>query len=87
MMHLEENNYIEWHTNNDATECILDLLWAHPSSIELLCVFQKVLMMDFMYKTNRYWLPLLEIVGVTSTQLMFLVAFVYLEFESVHNYT
>ena len=43
--------------------------------------------MDCTYKTNRYCLPLLEIVGVTSTNLTFSVAFVYLEAEHVDNYT
>ncbi|KAH7522783.1 hypothetical protein FEM48_Zijuj07G0175000 [Ziziphus jujuba var. spinosa] len=35
--------------------------------------------MDLTYKINRYHLPLLEIVDVTSTKLTFFVAFVYLE--------
>ena len=43
--------------------------------------------MDSTYKTNRYRLPLLKIVGVTSTQLTFSVAFVYLESDKVQNYT
>ena len=43
--------------------------------------------MDCTYKTNRYRLPLLEIVGVTSTNLTFSMAFVYLEAKRVDNYT
>ena len=64
-----------------------DLFWAHPTSIQLLNVFCNVLIMDCTYKTNRFRLPLLEIVGVTSTNLTFSVAFVYLEAERVENYT
>ena len=64
-----------------------DLFWAHPTSIQLLNAFCSVLIMDCTYKTNRYRLPLLEIVGVTSTNLTFSVAFVYLEAERVDNYT
>ncbi|XP_028098948.1 uncharacterized protein LOC114298553 [Camellia sinensis] len=42
--------------------------------------------MDCTYKTNRYRLPLLEIVGVTSTEMTFSVAFAYLQYERVDNY-
>ena len=35
----------------------------------------------------RYRIPLLEIVGVTSTKLTFLVAFAYLEHEREENFT
>lgn len=42
--------------------------------------------MDCTYKTNRYGLPLLEIVGVTCTNLTFSVAFVYMEAEREENY-
>lgn len=42
--------------------------------------------MDCTYKTNRYRLPLLEIVGVTSTEMTFSIAFVYMETEKMENY-
>ncbi|XP_028108051.1 PKS-NRPS hybrid synthetase CHGG_01239-like [Camellia sinensis] len=42
--------------------------------------------MDCTYKTNRYRLPLLEIVGVISTEMTFSVAFAYLQYERVDNY-
>jgi len=43
--------------------------------------------MDNTYKTNKYWLPLLEIVGVTSTRLTFSVAFAFLSNEKQNNFT
>ncbi|XP_028051977.1 PKS-NRPS hybrid synthetase CHGG_01239-like [Camellia sinensis] len=42
--------------------------------------------MDCTYKTNRYRLPLLEIVGVTSTEMTFSVAFAYLQYKRADNY-
>jgi len=42
--------------------------------------------MDNTYKTNRYRLPLLEIVGVTCTGMKFYVAFAYLEVEYENNF-
>ncbi|XP_062006092.1 uncharacterized protein LOC133723294 [Rosa rugosa] len=43
--------------------------------------------MDCTYKTNRYRFPLFEIVGVTSTEKTFNVAFVYILRETEENYT
>ena len=43
--------------------------------------------MDCTYKTNRYRYPLLEIVGVTSTELTFPVVFVFMNHEYEDNYT
>jgi histone-lysine N-methyltransferase SETD2 len=82
-----EHNYIEWHRSCDTTDRVKDLFFAHPISIDILRAFPQVLIMDCTYKTNRYRLPLLEIVGVTSTNLTFSVALAYLEGESEGNYT
>ncbi|XP_028118210.1 uncharacterized protein LOC114315790 [Camellia sinensis] len=43
-------------------------------------------LLDGTYKTNRYQLPLFEIVGVTSTYMTFSVAITYLQTERVDNY-
>jgi len=42
--------------------------------------------MDNTYKTNKYKLPLLEIVGMTSTECTFAVAFAYMESEQKENF-
>jgi len=42
--------------------------------------------MDSTYKTNKYRLPLLEIVGVTSTGLTFSAAFAFLFSEKQNNF-
>ena len=73
--------------NYDNTDVVHDLFWAYPGSIDLLRVFSHVLIMDCTYKTNRYHLSLLEIVGVTSTDLTFLIAFAYIDTEREDNYT
>ena len=46
-----------------------------------------MLITDCAYKTNTYRLPFLEIVGVTSMNLTFSVAFAYLGHEQEDNYT
>lgn len=50
-------------------------------------MFPTILIMDNTYKINRYKLPLLGIVGVTSTDLTFSVAFAYLSTERFNNFT
>ncbi|XP_050913303.1 protein FAR-RED ELONGATED HYPOCOTYL 3 [Lathyrus oleraceus] len=42
--------------------------------------------MDNTYKTNKYRQPLFEIVGITSTELTFAVAFAYMESEQIENF-
>ncbi|KAL7182043.1 hypothetical protein ACSBR1_040876 [Camellia fascicularis] len=68
---LAMNKYIEWHRSCADTETVTDLFFAHLTSLNLLRAFPKVLLMDCTYKTNRYRLSLLEIVGVTSTDMTF----------------
>jgi hypothetical protein len=57
----------------------------HPNSVDLFNTFPDVLLMDSMYKTNRYNMPLFEMVGVTSTDKTFNVALISNEKED--NYT
>lgn len=84
---LQEYKYITWHRSHDATDIVMDLFWAHLSSVDLLRLFPQVLIMDSTYKMNRYHLPLFEIMGVTSTNLTFSIAFIYLQSEREENYT
>lgn len=64
-----------------------NLFWAHPVSLELVRAFPHVLIMDYTYKTNRYRVPFLEIIELTSTDMTFVVAFVYLQYEKEYNFT
>ncbi|XP_028122750.1 uncharacterized protein LOC114319884 [Camellia sinensis] len=84
---LAVNKYIEWHRSCADTETVTDLFFAHPTSLNLLHAFSKVLLMDCAFKTNRYQLPFLEIIGVTSTDMTFSVAFAYLQYEKKDNCT
>ena len=44
-----------------------------------------VFLIDSTYKTNRYKLSLLDIVGVTPTRMTFFVTFSYLKRERLNN--
>ncbi|KAI5402613.1 hypothetical protein KIW84_050276 [Lathyrus oleraceus] len=71
---------------NDDSEVVREIFWAHPDSVKLLNIFPIVLVMDSTYKTNKYRQPLFEIVGMTSTELTFGVAFAYMESEQTENF-
>ena len=87
MNKLSEHKYIEVHRRCPDSDTVKDILWAHSSNIELLHEFLRVLIMDCMHKTNMHRLPLMEIVGVISTEITFLVAFAHLEAEREENFT
>lgn len=83
---LSEHKYFEWHRCSGGDDIVTDLFWSHPGCVDLLRAFPHVLIMDCTYKTNRYRLPLFEIVGVTSTNMTFSVAFAYISYEKEDNY-
>ncbi|KAK9151225.1 hypothetical protein Syun_009534 [Stephania yunnanensis] len=83
---LEKNKWMLWHRKHADTNIVTDLFWSHPDSIKLLRCFSLVILMDCTYKTNRYRMPLLEIVGITSTYLTFPVGSTFISSESHANY-
>jgi len=87
MMLLERDNYIHWHRCHESSRVVSDIFRTHPDSLKLLNAFSNVLLMDSTYKTNKYRLPLLEIVGVTSTRLTFSTVFVLMSTECENNFT
>ena len=87
MKNLSEHAYIEVHRSCPDIDTVKDILWAHSASIELLHAFFRMLIMDCTCKINRYQLPLMEMVGVTSTEMTFSVDFAYLEEEQDDNFS
>ena len=87
LKNLSEHGYIEIHRCCPDIDTVKDIFWAHPTCIYLLHAFSQVLIMDCTYKTNKYRLPLMEIVGVTSTEMNFSIVFAYLEAEREDNFS
>ncbi|KAI5427431.1 hypothetical protein KIW84_032738 [Lathyrus oleraceus] len=83
---IEDASYVYWSRKIDDSEVVRDIFWAHPDSVKLLNIFLIVLVMDNTYKTKKYRQPLFEIVGMTSTELTFAVAFAYMESEQKENF-
>jgi len=85
LMKLHEwDQYIHWHRLKDE-DVVRDIFWSHPNAVKLTNACNLVFLIDNAYKTNRYKLTLLEIVGVSPTWMTFSAAFAYLEGECLNN--
>ncbi|KAG5541196.1 hypothetical protein RHGRI_021152 [Rhododendron griersonianum] len=62
------------------------LFFAHPSSSILTKSYTNVFVMDCTYKTNKYKVPLLDIIGVSSFNSSFYSCFAFLEKEGEGDY-
>ncbi|KAL2940427.1 Protein FAR1-RELATED SEQUENCE 5 [Bienertia sinuspersici] len=67
-----QHGYVYW-TTTDMDGCICQLFCAHPTSLQLFRTWPYVVGMDSTYKTNRYNMPLVEIIGVTPCNNNFLI--------------
>jgi hypothetical protein len=63
------------------------IFFAHPDSVAYLQCNPDVLLLDCTYKTNKYEMPLLDMVGVDSCQRSFCIAFAFLSGESAEDYS
>ena len=43
------------------------VLFAHPDSLVYLRAYPEVLLLDCTYKTNKYGMPLLDMIGIDAT--------------------
>ena len=81
---LECDMFIHWHRLKDE-DVVCNIFWTYSDAVKLSNACHLVFLIDSTYKTNRYRLPLLDIVDVTPTWITFLAAFAYLEGERINN--
>ncbi|XP_050878109.1 uncharacterized protein LOC127081920 [Lathyrus oleraceus] len=62
---LDYNSYMSRYLTCYDGVTVRDIFWTHPDSIKLFNIFPTVLILNSTYKTNKYRLPLLEMVGAT----------------------
>ncbi|GAU48660.1 hypothetical protein TSUD_189150 [Trifolium subterraneum] len=86
--HLSDNKYFFKYRSHvdEEGEYLQDIFFAHPRSLSLFNYFPTVLVMDSTYKTNKYNMPLFEIVGFTSTERTYNVGFAWLTNEKEDNF-
>jgi uncharacterized membrane protein len=70
----------------DEADHITHLFFADPRSVMLTRSFTNIFIMDCTYKTNKYKMPLLDIIGITCFNTSFYSGFVFLKKESTENY-
>jgi len=70
----------------DKNERIQNLFFAHRKQVELILANPDVLLMDCTYRTNKYRLPLLHILGCTNLQTFFSAGFCFLSSETQADY-
>jgi len=80
------NGYPHDYRVNPSTQALEELFFVHPTSHKIWRAFPHVLLIDSTYKTNKYNMPFLEIVGVTSTGKTFCVGFAVLKKERQDDY-
>lgn len=84
---MEDEDYVLRYKVCEDKVIVRDIFWSHPDSVKLFNNFPTVLIIDSTYKTNKYKLPLLEIIGATSTEMTYSIGFSFLEFEKGDNVT
>ncbi|KAH9451130.1 hypothetical protein Pst134EB_033549 [Puccinia striiformis f. sp. tritici] len=82
---LKETNWT-YDVKVNSTGKILNLFFAHPGSIHLARINHHVALLDSTYKTNRYQLPLLHIIGQAASNRSFSIAFCFMAYEDQESY-
>ncbi|OAE32239.1 hypothetical protein AXG93_1089s1040 [Marchantia polymorpha subsp. ruderalis] len=85
---LDELQGSNYRFNVECNSCgnVQRLFFAHPDSIAMAIRYSNVLLMDCTYKTNRFRMPLLVVIGRTGHNMSFFVAFAFLEGENSAEY-
>jgi hypothetical protein len=85
---LDDLSSPEWifDVKRDSDNRVQYLFFAHEKQVEMQCANPDVLMMDCTYRTNKYRLPLLHILGCTNLQTFFSAGFCFLRNETDWDY-
>lgn len=75
---MDDNNYVFRYRTCEGGVTVRDIFLSHHDSIKLFNMFPTVLILDSTYNTNKYRLPLLDMVGVTSTKKTYYVGLHFL---------
>jgi hypothetical protein len=82
---VQKGQYVFYY-KTDSINCITHLFFIHPKSIEILNLYPDLFLLDCTYKTNRFKLSLLNIVGSTCLNTTFYIVFYFLKHEDKESY-
>lgn len=80
----KEGFWSQFQTSPDGR--VIAVFFAHPDSLAYLRAYPNTLLLDCTYKTNKYNMPLLDMVGVDASQRSFCIAFAFLSGEGEDNF-
>jgi len=85
---LDDLSSSEWiyDVKRDSDNRIQYLFFAHQKQVEMQLANPDVLMMDCTYRTNKYKVPLLHVLGCTNLQTFFSAGFCFLRNETRQDY-
>ncbi|OAV85182.1 hypothetical protein PTTG_30721, partial [Puccinia triticina 1-1 BBBD Race 1] len=83
---LKESNWLVDVKVSPDTGAILSIFCAHPGSVHLARINHHVALMDSTYKTNKYDLPLLHVIGQAASNRSFTIAFCFMAHEDADSY-
>ncbi|OAV84960.1 hypothetical protein PTTG_30915, partial [Puccinia triticina 1-1 BBBD Race 1] len=83
---LKESNWLVDVKVSPNTGAILSIFCAHPGSVHLARINHHVALMDSTYKTNKYDLPLLHVIGQAASNRLFTIAFCFMAHEDADSY-
>ena len=78
-------NYVVW-TVLDSEGELSRVLVANPTSIQMICAWPYVVLIDTTYKINKQKWPLCEVIGMTPTNHNFFVAFCLMRDKAIVSY-
>jgi hypothetical protein len=81
-----QNNDWRYTFKQDTKGYILFFMFAHPKSIEYTNQYNKVFLLDCTYKTNRYKIPLLHIIGLSPSNSLYSIAFCFIQNKQEESY-
>ncbi|KAI9895718.1 hypothetical protein PsorP6_019371 [Peronosclerospora sorghi] len=82
---LKETKFLH-HAHCNTNGNIVRLFFAHPDSAALARRFNRAILLDCTYKSNRFLMPLLLSIGLTARNSSFSVAFAFLSEEDTPYY-
>lgn len=81
-----DKNGLSYSIARNSEQKVTHLFFAFPDSVKLARRYNTVVIFDSTYKTNKFKMPLFQMVGVTSLSTTFHVAFAFIEDETQSSF-
>jgi hypothetical protein len=81
-----QNNDWRYIFKQDTKGYILFFMFTHPESIRYANQYNRVFLLDYTYKTNRYKIPLLYIIGLSPSNSLYSIALCFMQNKQEESY-